>query len=181
METFLSKTPFFELSSISGIEEILDVCAGSTSLHVVDILCWTINWMDFLRQLALRFSSSFRLKVTFVLIQDPNVSQDDNETELYIFQLQNMAYSLGILAQFDLIRTEMRNLRLSEIKGKSQEETFVVNCGEILGQLPDKTVLNSSPRDRFMQVLFYLQLYRSKLKVLTLIFCLNFPYFTDVV
>lgn len=162
METFFSKAPFFELSSIAGIEEILDVCAGSTSLHVVDILFWTINWIDFLRQVALRFSSSFRLKITFLIIQDPNVSQDDFDTELYIFQLQNVAYSLGIVAQFDLIRNELRNLRLSEIKGNSSEETFVVNCGEILGQLPDKTVLNSSPRDRLMKVHFYFDLHRNK-------------------
>lgn len=151
-QMYVSACPFSRMSYLFANQTIRTLAEKATRLHIIDFgIGYGFQWPCLIQFLSNRPTGPPMLRITGIDLPQPGfrpaqrVEETGNRLKSYCERF-NVPFEYNVIAQ------KWETIRLEDLK-IDRDEVTVVNCMHRMKNLPDDTVVDSSPRDAVLNLI----------------------------
>ncbi|KAM7496523.1 hypothetical protein LguiA_020937 [Lonicera macranthoides] len=150
-QSYVTACPFHKMSNIFANKSIGKLANGASRLHIIDFgILYGFQWPSLIQCLSMREGGPPRLKITGIDWPQPGFRPAER-VEDSGRRLANYCQRFNVPFKFNAIAKKWENITIEDLK-IDREEMIVVNSLYRLRNVPDETVVASSPRDTVLNL-----------------------------
>ncbi|VFR03325.1 unnamed protein product [Cuscuta campestris] len=147
-QMYLTASPFKMVTSMMANRCIAKlVGGGATRLHIIDFgIFYGFQWPSLIQALSTMPGGPPRLRITGIDLPQPGFRPAErvNATGL---RLEKYCQRFNVPFEFNAIAKKWDTIELEELQLDREDDAVIVNCLDRMGNVPDETVVPTSPRD----------------------------------
>ncbi|XP_047338359.1 scarecrow-like protein 33 isoform X2 [Impatiens glandulifera] len=145
-------SPFKQMSNFFANRSIGKLAMNADRIHIIDFgILYGFQWPCLIQRLACRPGGPPMLRITGIEFPQPGLKPTQRVEETGR-RLKNYCERFRVPFEYSTIASKWEVIKLYDLKLNS-EEFLVVNCLYRLRNVPDETVIQSSPRDRVLKLI----------------------------
>jgi hypothetical protein len=145
-QAYVTACPFHKMSNIFANKSIGKLAAGATRLHIIDFgILYGFQWPSLIQNLSLRLEGPPRLKITGIDWPQPGFRPAERVQDSGR-RLAEYCHRFNVPFEYIAIAKKWETITLEDLK-IDRDEITVVNSLYRLRNVPDETVVATSPRD----------------------------------
>ncbi|XP_059660771.1 scarecrow-like protein 30 [Cornus florida] len=151
-KVFVTACPFLKMSFFSANRIIRELADNAMRIHIIDFgILYGFQWPCLIQRLSKRSSGPLKLRITGIDFPQPGF-RPAGRVEETGRRLANYCERFNIPFEYNAIAKKWDTIRLEDLK-IDRDEVLVVNCMTRLRNVPDETVVMSSPRDAVLNLI----------------------------
>ncbi|XP_059660772.1 scarecrow-like protein 30 [Cornus florida] len=151
-KVFVTACPFIKMSYFSANRIIRELADNAMRIHIIDFgILYGFQWPCLIQRLSKRSSGPLKLRITGIDFPQPGFRPAARVEETGR-RLANYCERFNIPFEYNAIAKKWDTIRLEDLKF-DRDEVLVVNCMNRLVNVPDETVVMSSPRDAVLNLI----------------------------
>lgn len=149
---YMTASPFHKMSNIMANKSIKALATGKGKLHIIHFgILYGFQWPCFIQNLSLRPGGPPKLRITGIDFPQPGFRPTERIEETGR-RLENYCKRFNVPFEYNAIAKKWETIQIEELKVE-KDEFVVVNCMYRLQNIPDETVVESSPRDAVLNLI----------------------------
>ncbi|XP_027077214.1 scarecrow-like protein 30 [Coffea arabica] len=149
---YLEICPFQRMSNIFANKSIAKQTSTVTRIHIIDFgILYGFQWPCLIHGISLRPGGPPKLRITGVDLPQPGFRPAERIEETG-GRLANYAKRFNVPFEFNAVAKRWDTITAEDL-AIDEDEMVVVNCLYRLRNVPDETVIQSSPRDSVMNLI----------------------------
>ncbi|KAL5747870.1 hypothetical protein ACOSP7_024888 [Xanthoceras sorbifolium] len=151
-KVYISSCPFNRMSFLMSNRTILNLSQKATRLHIIDFgIGYGFQWPCFIHRVSQRLGGPPKLRITGIEFPQSGFRPAERVEETGR-RLKSYCDRFNVPFKYNAIAQKWQTIRLEDLK-IDREEITVVNCMYRMRNLPDDTVVVSSPRDAVLKLI----------------------------
>lgn len=151
-QVYIKACPFKKLSNFYANRSIMKLSKKATRLHIIDFgILYGFQWPCLIQRLSMREGGPPKLHITGIELPQPGFRPAERVEETGR-RLAKDCKRFNVPFEFNAIAKKWDTIQLEDIKIEV-DEVLVVNCLYRLKNVPDDTVVVSSPRDMVLNLI----------------------------
>ncbi|MCD7446471.1 hypothetical protein HAX54_007785 [Datura stramonium] len=151
-KAFITACPFKLLSNIFANKYIRKLIAGAPKIHIIDFgVLYGFQWPCLIQGLSMRPGGPPELRITGIDLPQPGFKPAERVEDTGR-RLEKYCKRFKVPFVFKAIAKKWESITLEELEIQ-RDEVLVVNSLYRLGNIPDETVVPSSPRDAVLELI----------------------------
>ncbi|XP_050368734.1 scarecrow-like protein 14 isoform X1 [Argentina anserina] len=149
---YITACPFIKMSHFFANRTIMKLSENATRLHIIDFgISYGFQWPCLIQCLSQRPGGPPKLRITAIELPQPGLRPTERVEETGR-RLEKYAKRFAVPFEYNMIAQKWETIRIEDIK-IDRSELNVVNCLYRLKNIPDETVMASSPRDSVLKLI----------------------------
>lgn len=150
-QTYITACPFRKMSNLFANKTIRKLANGASTLHIVDFgILYGFQWPCLIQTLSERPGGPPKLRITGIDFPQPGFRPAERVEDTGR-RLAKYCQRFGVPFEYNAIAQKWETIRLEELRIE-KNELLVVNSLYRLHNVPDETVIASSPRDAVLDL-----------------------------
>ncbi|XP_057512662.1 scarecrow-like protein 14 [Actinidia eriantha] len=151
-QVFIKACPFKLLSNYFANRSIRKLTMNATRLHIIDFgILYGFQWPCLIQRLTLNPGGPPKLRITGIELPQPGFRPAER-VEKTGRRLERYCERFNVPFEYHAIAKKWETIQLEDLK-IDRDEVIVVNCLYRLSNVPDDTVVTSSPRDTVLNLI----------------------------
>ncbi|XP_027103389.1 scarecrow-like protein 30 [Coffea arabica] len=151
-QAYMEICPFQRMSNAFANKSIGRLTSKVTRIHIIDFgILYGFQWPCFIQGISLRPGGPPKLRITGIDLPQPGFRPAERIEETGR-RLENYAKRFSVPFEFNAIAKRWDTITTEDLV-VDKDEILVVNCLYRLRNVPDETVVPSSPRDAVMNLI----------------------------
>lgn len=151
-QVYIKACPFKLLSNYFANKSIGKLSKKATRLHIIDFgILYGFQWPCLIQRLSVRPGGPPKLRITGIELPQPGFRPAERVEETGR-RLEKYCTRFGVPFEYHAIAKKLETIQLEDLK-VDKDEVLVVNCLFRLTNVPDDTVVVSSPRDKVLNLI----------------------------
>ncbi|XP_031254987.1 scarecrow-like protein 30 [Pistacia vera] len=148
----VTSCPFTRMSFYMANRTIAKLVEKATRLHIIDFgICYGFQWPCLIQLLSERSDGPPMLRITGIELPQPGFRPAERVEETGR-RLTSYCERFNVPFKYHVIAKKWETIKLEDLK-IDRDEVTVVNCLYRMKNLPDDTMIDSSPRDTVLQLI----------------------------
>ncbi|PHT99005.1 hypothetical protein BC332_32153 [Capsicum chinense] len=151
-KAFITACPFKLLSNIFANKYIRKLIAGEPKIHIIDFgILYGFQWPCLIQGLSMRPGGPPELRITGIDLPQPGFKPAERVEETGR-RLEKYCKRFKVPFVFKAIAKKWESITVEELEIQ-RDEVLIVNSLYRLGNIPDETVVQNSPRDAVLDLI----------------------------
>lgn len=151
-QMFITSCPFKKVANIFANRSIGKKAKQATRLHIIDFgILYGFQWPCLIQRLSMREGGPPKLRITGVDLPQPGLRPAERVEETGL-RLERYCQRFNVPFEYNAIAKKWDTIKLEDFQ-IGEDEMLVVNCMDRLANVPDETVIESSPRDAVLDLI----------------------------
>ncbi|GAA0138599.1 hypothetical protein LIER_00311 [Lithospermum erythrorhizon] len=151
-QVYVTSCPFQRMSNIYANKSIMKVTGKASTLHIIDFgILYGFQWPCLIKTLSERPGGPPKLRITGIDCPQPGFRPAER-VEASGRRLAKFCNKFNIQFEYTAIAQKWETIQLKDLKIE-KDEIVAVNCLYRLENVPDETVVSSSPRDTVLRLI----------------------------
>jgi hypothetical protein len=151
-QVYIKACPFKLLSNYFANRSISKILEKVTRVHIIDFgILYGFQWPCLIQRLSVRPGGPPKLRITGIELPQPGFRPAERVEETGR-RLEKYCKRFGVPFEYHAIAKKLETIQLEDFK-VDKDEVLVVNCLYRLRNVPDDTVVVSSPRDKVLKLI----------------------------
>ncbi|GAA0154823.1 hypothetical protein LIER_12691 [Lithospermum erythrorhizon] len=151
-QVFVTACPFKRMSNIYANKSIMKVTGNAPTLHIIDFgILYGFQWPCLIKSLSERPGGPAKLRITGIDCPQPGFRPAER-VEATGRRLAKFCNKFNVPFEYNTIAQKWETIELKDLQIE-KGEIIAVNCLFRLENVPDETVVSSSPRDTVLRLI----------------------------
>lgn len=151
-QVYVTACPFKRMSNIYANRSIMEVSGKASTLHIIDFgILYGFQWPCLIKSLSERRGGPPKLRITGIDCPQPGFRPAER-VEATGHRLAKFCNQFNVPFEYKAIAQKWETIQLKDLQIE-KDEIVAVNCLYRLENVPDETVVSSSPRDVVLRLI----------------------------
>lgn len=151
-KVYVTACPFRRITNGFANRNIVKLAEQATSLHIIDFgISYGFQWPCLIHRLSKRLGGPPRLRITGIDLPQPGFRPAER-IEATMRRLNGCCETVNVPFEYNAIAKRWETIQFEDLDLRD-DELVVVNCMYRLRNLPDDSVVLSSPRDTVLKLI----------------------------